>query len=123
MIEKEAPGCEVEADPPARIVEALTIRQLNDEDRQRARRAKRELASLGRGTPREAQDFLWKRAWKVLPTRQRLHHLGIVPDARCPNCRETETQKHALLECPAVRPVWRMIGALLRNPPPTGTQA
>ncbi|KAL1415266.1 hypothetical protein MTO96_029536 [Rhipicephalus appendiculatus] len=119
MLKKEAPGCEVDADPPARIVEALTWHQLSVEDKQRAMHAKRELTSLRRGAPRETQDFAWKMAWKVLPTRQRLNKLGIVPDARCPNCRSTETQIHALYECPAAKPVWRMIAHCfgIRAPP------
>lgn len=118
MLAKEVPGCEIESDPPARLVETLTAHQLDEDDKRRARRAMREIATFSRDTPREVQDFLWKRAWNVLPTRQRLHHFGIVPDARCPNCRETETQDHALLNCPAARPVWRMIAQCFGIRPP-----
>ncbi|KAL1415284.1 hypothetical protein MTO96_029554 [Rhipicephalus appendiculatus] len=70
MLGKEATSCDVDADPPARIVEALTLKQLSSEDKQRAKNVKCAMATLDRGFPREAHDFLWKKAWKVLPTRQ-----------------------------------------------------
>ncbi|KAL1415254.1 hypothetical protein MTO96_029524 [Rhipicephalus appendiculatus] len=118
MLGKEAPSCDADTDPPARIVEDLTLNQLSDEDRQRARNAKRTLAQLDRGSPREVHDFLWKMGWKVLPTRQRLNRLGIDPDARCPNCRNIESQNHALLECPAAKPVWRIVARCFGIRPP-----
>ncbi|KAL1415281.1 hypothetical protein MTO96_029551 [Rhipicephalus appendiculatus] len=118
MLGKEAPSCDADTDPPARIVEDLTLNQLNDEDRQRARNAKRKLAPLDRGCPREVHDFLWKMGWKVLPTRQRLNRLGIVPNARCPNCRNIESQNDALLECPAAKPVWRIVARCFGIRPP-----
>ncbi|KAL1476520.1 hypothetical protein MTO96_036445 [Rhipicephalus appendiculatus] len=123
MLGKEAPSCDADTDPPARIVEDLTLNQLSDEDRQRARNAKRTVASLDRGSPREVHDFLWKMGWKVLPTRQRLNRLGIVPDARCPNSRNIESQNHALLECPAAKPVWRIVARCFGIRPPTRPQA
>lgn len=48
--------------------------------------------------PKEVQDFHWKRRWKVLPTRDRLHKMGIVPNKCCPNCKSDETAQHALFE-------------------------
>ncbi|KAH7939034.1 hypothetical protein HPB52_005069 [Rhipicephalus sanguineus] len=114
------PAIDVDVDPPARIVEDLTRLQLNENEKRRAKRAKRELTSLGRGTPREAQDFLFKKAWRVLPTRQRLYKFGFVPDARCPNCRVVESQNHGLLECTAGKPVWRMVAHRFGIRPPPG---
>lgn len=119
MLGNELPGCDVDEDPPARIVEAITMNQLSDADRKRAKRAQSELGSLRCGIPREAHDLLLKKAWHVLPTRQRLNKLGIVPNASCPNCRVVETQEHALFECVAVKPVWRMVAHSfgIRTPP------
>ncbi|KAH7963788.1 hypothetical protein HPB52_022898 [Rhipicephalus sanguineus] len=93
MIEKEAPDCDIDADPHARIGEILTCNRLGEEEKQQAKNAKQAIKTQGRGLPRETQDFLWKKAWKLLPTRQRLHQWGIAPDARCPNCRRIETQR------------------------------
>ncbi|KAL1469968.1 hypothetical protein MTO96_040757 [Rhipicephalus appendiculatus] len=117
---RKCPAAKLTRIPPARIVEALTWQQLSVEEEQRAKRAKRELTSLPYGAPRETQDFAWKMAWKVLPTRQRLNKWGIVPDIRCPNCRAAETQSHALYECPAAKPVWRMIAHCFGIRPPPG---
>ncbi|XP_075723836.1 uncharacterized protein LOC142765917 [Rhipicephalus microplus] len=119
MLTREVPGCEIDSDPPARLIETLTANQLHDEDRRRAKRAKREIAALDRYAFRGVQDFIWKRAWDVLHTRQRQHPLGIVPDARCPNCQQTKTLNHALFDCVAARPVWRMTAhSFSIRPPP-----
>ncbi|KAH7973241.1 hypothetical protein HPB52_023199 [Rhipicephalus sanguineus] len=118
MLSKEAPGCDVDADPPARIAEVLNRAQLSEEEKAQAKNAKRALPTYTQGLPRETHDFLWKKAWNVLPTRQRLHKLGIVPNARCPNCREIETQRHALLDCTAAKPVWRIVARCFGIRPP-----
>ncbi|KAH8027041.1 hypothetical protein HPB51_001627 [Rhipicephalus microplus] len=118
MLRQEVPEGDVDEDPPARIVEAITRKQLSDTEQKRAERAGRELLSLRCGTPRDAQDFLLKKAWAVLPTRQRLHKFGIVPDARCPNCYAVESQDHALFQCVALKPVWRMVAHSFGIRPP-----
>ncbi|KAH7935062.1 hypothetical protein HPB52_003627 [Rhipicephalus sanguineus] len=118
MLSKEAPGCDVDADPPARIAEVLNRAQLDEEEKAQAKNAKRAMPTYIQGLPRETHDFLWKKAWNVLPTRQRLHKLGIVPNARCPNCREIETQRHALLDCTAAKPVWRIVARCFGIRPP-----
>lgn len=118
MLTKETPDCDVDADPPTRIAEALNRAQLSDEEKTVARNALRALPTTFHGQPKATHDFAWQKAYNVLPTRQRLHKLGIVPNARCPNCRETETQKHALVDCTAVKPVWRIIARCFRIRPP-----
>lgn len=118
MLSKEAPSGNVDEDPPARLIEALTLSQLSDADKSKAEAAKRSLARLGRSSPRPVRDFLWKKAWGVLPTRQRLHKFGIVPDAKCPNCREVESQTHALQQCSAAKPVWRLVARTFGIRPP-----
>ncbi|KAL1418566.1 hypothetical protein MTO96_005601 [Rhipicephalus appendiculatus] len=80
---------------------------------------KRKAAKDGRGIPRPLHDFVWQKNWDVLPTRQRLHKFGIVPTPRCPNCRADETLAHALLECPAARPVWRLVARDFQIRPPS----
>ncbi|KAH7961435.1 hypothetical protein HPB52_009053 [Rhipicephalus sanguineus] len=51
MLSKEVPNCEVDADPPASIVEALTWHQLSEEDKQKAKHAKRELQPRSAAAP------------------------------------------------------------------------
>ncbi|KAH7934858.1 hypothetical protein HPB52_001411 [Rhipicephalus sanguineus] len=109
MLDTEVADCDVDKAPPARIVEKLTRRQLTEEEKRKARSWRRKQAKLGRALPKEVQDFVWKRNWQVLPTKQRLHRFGVVPSARCPNCRAEESADHALFECPAAKPVWRLV--------------
>ncbi|KAH7956791.1 hypothetical protein HPB52_012784 [Rhipicephalus sanguineus] len=45
--------------------------------------------------PKEVADVQWQRAWRILPTLDRLQSWGIVQYARCPNCGSTETAAHA----------------------------
>ncbi|KAH7963787.1 hypothetical protein HPB52_022897 [Rhipicephalus sanguineus] len=117
MLETE--NADVDKDPPARIVEELTSCQLSDDDRRTAESRKKK-AKQSRGLAREVHDFTWKKNWDVLPSRERLHSYGVVPPARCPNCRADESAKHALLECPAAKPVWRLVAKdfKIRPPPP-----
>ncbi|KAL1481673.1 hypothetical protein MTO96_034297 [Rhipicephalus appendiculatus] len=50
----------------------------------KAATAKKTRKKQARNLPKELHDFEWKRMWSVLPTRQRLHQLSIVPSARRP---------------------------------------
>ncbi|KAH7943961.1 hypothetical protein HPB52_013816 [Rhipicephalus sanguineus] len=119
MLQREAPDCDVDEVPPALIAEEVARHQISDEERQMSRKWKKKASKDGRGTPRLAQDFAWRKNWGVLPTRQRLHKFGIVPSPRCPNCRADETLAHALMECPAAKPVWRLVARDFKiHPPP-----
>ncbi|KAH7968013.1 hypothetical protein HPB52_005139 [Rhipicephalus sanguineus] len=118
MLQREAPDCDVDEVPPARIAEEVARHQISDEERQMSRKWKKKASKDGRGTPRLAQDFAWRKNWEVLPTRQRLHKFGIVPSPRCPNCRADETLAHALMECPAAKPVWRLVARDFKIRPP-----
>lgn len=97
----------------------MTQNQLSVDDARRIDSLKLRRIKQNRKIPRETQDFEWKRRWQVLPTRQRLHHLGIAPNARCPNCRAEESQTHALLECVAAKPVWRLVSREFKGPAST----
>ncbi|KAL1415237.1 hypothetical protein MTO96_029507 [Rhipicephalus appendiculatus] len=109
MLEKDAPDCDVDEVPPARIAEEIARHQITPDESRLSRNWKRKACKDGRGIPRPLQDFVWKKNWDVLPTRQRLHKFGIVPSPRCPNRRADETLAHALLECSAAKPIVRPI--------------
>ncbi|KAL1415273.1 hypothetical protein MTO96_029543 [Rhipicephalus appendiculatus] len=108
MLDTEVPDCDVNKDPPVRIVEELTRRQLTADEEKKSRSWRRKQTKLGGSLPKEVQDFTWKRNWEVVPTRERLHRFGVLPSARCPKCREDESANHALFECPAAEPIWRL---------------
>ncbi|KAH7951717.1 hypothetical protein HPB52_011706 [Rhipicephalus sanguineus] len=59
--------------------------------------------------PKEAADLQWQRAWRILPTLDRLQRWGIVQYARCPNCGSTETAAHAVSTCVVARTFWRLV--------------
>ncbi|KAH7973278.1 hypothetical protein HPB52_023343 [Rhipicephalus sanguineus] len=118
MLAKEAPTSDVDKDPAARIVEMVTFSQLSPEEKQKIEDLRLGKAKMNRSLPHEVHEFNWKRIWKVLPTRERLHHLGIVPSARCPNCRCEESQQHALFECIAAKPIWRLVARRCEDPGP-----
>ncbi|KAH7957698.1 hypothetical protein HPB52_021908 [Rhipicephalus sanguineus] len=118
ILQREAPDCDVDEVPPARITEEVARHQISDEERQMSRKWKKKASKDGRGKPRLAQDFAWRKNWGVLPTRQRLHKFGIVPSPRFPNCRADETLAHALMECPAAKPVWRLVARDFKIRPP-----
>ncbi|KAH7973293.1 hypothetical protein HPB52_023358 [Rhipicephalus sanguineus] len=118
MLETKAPECDIDQDPPVRIVECVTRRQLPEEDKRKAEAWKKSKAKQSRGLPKEVQDFEWRRNWDVLSSRERLHRFGVVPSARCPNCRADESTEHALFECPAAKPVWRLTAKDFKIRPP-----
>ncbi|KAH7961439.1 hypothetical protein HPB52_009057 [Rhipicephalus sanguineus] len=107
MLETEAPECDIDKDPPVRIVESVTRRQMSDEDNRKAEAWKKSKAKQSRGLPKEVQDF-------------ELHRFGVVPSARCPICRAGESTAHVRFECPAAKPVWRLTAKHFNiRPPPT----
>ncbi|KAH7957798.1 hypothetical protein HPB52_022680 [Rhipicephalus sanguineus] len=59
--------------------------------------------------PKEAADLQWQRAWRILPTLDRLQRWGIVQYARCPNCGSTETAAHAVSTCVVARTFWLLV--------------
>ncbi|XP_037515129.1 uncharacterized protein LOC119391524 [Rhipicephalus sanguineus] len=118
ILQREAPDCDVDDVPPARITEEVARHQISDEERQMSRKWKKKASKDGPGKPRLAQDFAWRKNWGVLPTPQRLHKFGIVPSPRFPNCRADETLAHALMECPAAKPVWRLVARDFKIRPP-----
>ncbi|KAH7973301.1 hypothetical protein HPB52_023366 [Rhipicephalus sanguineus] len=84
--EKEVPDCKVDAAPPARIVEDIALAHLSPEEKSRIDSPAFRKARRNWKLPRVCHDFEFKRLWNVLPSKQRLHLLGIVPSAKCPNC-------------------------------------
>ncbi|KAH7943349.1 hypothetical protein HPB52_007149 [Rhipicephalus sanguineus] len=122
MLDKQAACCDIDKDPPVRIAETITRNQLSADESRKTKTWRRKKGNLSRGLPREVHDFMWKNNWKVLPSKQRLHKFGIVPSARCPNCRAEESAEHALFECTAAKPVWRLVAKDfgIRLPPAHG---
>ncbi|KAH7969729.1 hypothetical protein HPB52_021697 [Rhipicephalus sanguineus] len=118
MLEKEAPDCDVDEVPPARIAEEIVRHQITPDENKLSRNWKRKASKDCRGSPRSVHDFVWRKNWDVLPTRQQLHKFGIVPSPRCSNCRADETLAHALFECPAAKPVWRLVARDFKIRPP-----
>ncbi|KAH6945318.1 hypothetical protein HPB50_007872 [Hyalomma asiaticum] len=55
MLDKEAPSCDIDRDPPARIAETLTRSQLSPEECGKTATWKRSKAKLSRGLPREVE--------------------------------------------------------------------
>ena len=53
--------------------------------------------------------FLWKIAWDILPTKERLGHLfNVNPDFSCPLCMlANDSLQHLFFECIFARVVWR----------------
>ncbi|KAH7961406.1 hypothetical protein HPB52_008891 [Rhipicephalus sanguineus] len=120
MLDTEATECDVDKDPPIRIVEAITRHQLSPDEKRKTKRWRQKQVKLGHDLPKEVRDFMWKRNWEVLPTRDRLHRFGVVPSARCPNCRADESAHHAMFECLAAKPVWRLVAKDFKiRPPPS----
>ncbi|KAH7955665.1 hypothetical protein HPB52_002808 [Rhipicephalus sanguineus] len=109
MLDKEAACCDIDKDPPVCIAETITGNQLSADESRKTKTWRRKKGNQSRGLPREVHDFMWKKNWKVLPSKQRLHKFGIVPSARCPSCRAEESAEHALFECTAAKPVWRLV--------------
>ncbi|KAH7968910.1 hypothetical protein HPB52_012515 [Rhipicephalus sanguineus] len=119
MLEKEAPNCDVDEVPPARIAEEIARHQITPDECRMSRNWKRKASKDCRGIPRSVDDFVWRKHWDVFPTRQRLHKFGIVPSPRCCNCRADETLAHALFDCPVAKPVWRLVARdFIISPPP-----
>ncbi|KAH7946501.1 hypothetical protein HPB52_000253 [Rhipicephalus sanguineus] len=120
MLDKEAASCGIDKDPPVRIAETITRNQLSADESRKTETWRRKKENQSRGLPREVHDFVWKKNWKVLPSKQMLHKFGIVPSARCPNYRAEESAEHTLFECAAAKPVWRLVakGFGIRPPPP-----
>lgn len=59
--------------------------------------------------PKEVADVQWQRAWRILPTLDRLQRWGLVQYARCPNCGGNETAAHAVATCVVAKTFWRII--------------
>ncbi|KAH7976477.1 hypothetical protein HPB52_014471 [Rhipicephalus sanguineus] len=120
MLDTEATECDVDKDPPIRIVEAITRHQLSPDEKRKTKRWRQKQVKQGHDLPKEVRDFMWKRNWEVLPTRDQLHRFGVVPSARCPNCRADESAHHAMFECLAAKPVWRLVAKDFKiRPPPS----
>jgi hypothetical protein len=53
--------------------------------------------------------FIWKIAWNMLPTRERLSQISIsILDPSCPLCKvATDSLQHLFFECFYARVVWR----------------
>ena len=55
--------------------------------------------------------FLWKIAWDRLPTCTLLKDREMDIPPNCPIYGLEESTKHALLHCPKVDLIWRMVGS------------
>ncbi|KAM7306538.1 hypothetical protein ISCGN_010241 [Ixodes scapularis] len=102
------PDLEVREVPPARVVEELCVTRITREQRDRTN-AFPWTWLVSRRLPGPVEDFEWRRNWGVLPTRQRLHRWGIVPDPQCPNCGQVETNTHVFFDCTVARSFWRQV--------------
>ncbi|KAM7298415.1 hypothetical protein ISCGN_019010 [Ixodes scapularis] len=107
-LRRALPDLEVREVPPARVVEELCVTRITREQRDRAN-AFPWTWLVSRRLPGPVEDFEWRRGWGVLPTRQRLHRWGIVPDPKCPNCGQVETNTHVFFDCPVARSFWRLV--------------
>lgn len=57
------------------------------------------------------KTFLWLIIHNRLPTRQYLHHIGILLDDRCKICNSAqESINHIFLNCPNVHSMWAQLG-------------
>jgi len=55
--------------------------------------------------------FLWKIAWNILPTRERLQSIFLSPDSidSCPLCnQDVDSLSHQFFRCTFVRIIWRL---------------
>lgn len=59
--------------------------------------------------PERAKDIQWQRAWRVLPTKDRLRRWGITANDACPNCGRPETTEHVVSSCVVAKCFWRLI--------------
>lgn len=94
--------------PATEVCECLAIQRLTHEELQRCKNVNwRNLTSSA--VPAEVRDFGWRRGWRVLPTRTRTAAWGITNNNRCPQCRQTETLRHALFDCPVSKTFWFLL--------------
>jgi hypothetical protein len=57
--------------------------------------------------PKSAQNFLWRLAKNILPTRSNLEKKGIILDTSCPLCESAvENIDHLFMQCEVTRAVW-----------------
>ncbi|CAN7996042.1 unnamed protein product [Ixodes hexagonus] len=108
------PGIAVRVEPPARVVEEVCSARVTPEVRDRANGFPWGLL-VSRRLPSQAEDIEWRRGWEVLPTRQHLYRWGIVPDPRCPNCGQVESNAHVFVNCPVAPSFWRLVHHGFRN--------
>ncbi|KAH7984981.1 hypothetical protein HPB52_025196 [Rhipicephalus sanguineus] len=118
MLDNEAACCGIDKDPPACIAETITRKQLSADELGKTEIWRRKKENPSHGLPWDVHDFIWRKSWKVLPSKQKLRKFGIVPFARCPNCRAEESAEHALYECTAAKPVWRLVAKDFGYGPP-----
>ncbi|CAN7990675.1 unnamed protein product, partial [Ixodes hexagonus] len=102
------PGIVVRDEPPSGVVEEVCSARVTPEDRDRVNAFPWALL-VSRRLPSQAEDLEWRRGWEVLPTRQRLHRWGMVPDPRCPNCGQVESNAHVFVNCSVARSFWRLV--------------
>ncbi|KAL1469964.1 hypothetical protein MTO96_040753 [Rhipicephalus appendiculatus] len=72
MIGKEAAECDIDKDPPVSIAEAIARNQLSADEKRKAGAWKKKTPKRRRALASEVHDFVWKKNWDVLPTRERL---------------------------------------------------
>lgn len=107
-LQRAFPDLVIRDEQPTRIVEEICSQRITPEERNRA--GAFPWASLvSRRLPGPVEEFEWRRGWEVLPTRQRLHRWGMVPDPRCPNCGQVETVSHIFRECSVAQSFWRLV--------------
>lgn len=99
------PTVDVRGTQPARLCELVVKRAA-----QRVEPPEFPWKELALGNlPDKVKDFQWQRAWRILPTKDRLFCWGITDEAACPDCRCQETTEHAVSTCVVARCFWRIL--------------
>lgn len=59
--------------------------------------------------PEDAKNIQWQKAWRILPTKDRLFRWGVTQNSSCPNCGQPESTAHTFSSCTVARCFWRII--------------
>lgn len=109
----QIPDLEISDIAPSELCEQLAVAELTAEQKARSKKARwRQLTSSV--LPADVKDFGWERGWGVLPTRDRLTAWGVTPSARCPQCGQNETLRHAIFQCSVARTFWTLMSRMFK---------
>lgn len=100
------PTVDVRGTQPARLCEQLVVKRAA----QRVEAPEFPWRELTVGNlPDKVKDFQWQRAWRILPTKDRLCRWGITDEASCPNCGRPEVTEHVVSTCVVAKCFWRIL--------------